>query len=110
MSNQVFKQIIPDVILFDFLKKNCHEKTKCYYIVNKSSYKKADMNKSLIELCNTIKPYYHTSKMNYIVRSLNYNNFLTLIRQICNCNKISYESNIKYDRSNYEIYYYIYFQ
>ena len=58
-----------------------------------------------LEMC---KPYYHISKRKYLERKMSYNNFTTIIRQICNFNKIMYTSQIKYDKSNYNIVYYIY--
>jgi len=54
-------------------------------------------------------PYYHLSKRKYLERKLTYNSFITIIRQICNFNKITYTSQIKYDKSTYDIMYYIYF-
>ena len=39
---------------------------------------------------------------------LTYNSFTTIIRQICKYNQITYTSQIKYDKSTYEIVYYIY--
>ena len=60
----------------------------------------------LIEEC---KPYYHLSKRKYLEKKVTYNSFTTVLRQICNYNKIIYTSQIKYDKSKYEIVYYIYF-
>ena len=53
-------------------------------------------------------PYYHISKRKYLERKLTYNSFITVIRQICNFNKITYTSQLKYDKSTYDITYYIY--
>ena len=39
---------------------------------------------------------------------MNYKNFVTIIRQICKFNLL-FSSNIKYDKSTYEINYNIYF-
>ena len=65
-----------------------------------------DTISNFIEEC---KPYYHLSKRIYLERKLTYNSFVTIIRQICNFNKITYTSQIKYDKSTYDIMYYIYF-
>ena len=54
-------------------------------------------------------PYYHISKRKYLERKLTYNSFVTIIRQICNFNNITYTSQIKYNKSTYDIVYYIYF-
>jgi hypothetical protein len=42
-------------------------------------------------------------------RKMNYNSFVTILRQICNFNKIIYTSQIKYDKSKYDIIYHIFF-
>ena len=57
---------------------------------------------------DSCKPFYHISKQKYLERKLTYNNFTTILRQICNFNKINYTSQIKYDKSTYDIIYYIY--
>ena len=36
--------------------------------------------------------------------------FTTMLRQICNFNRTPFTSQIKYDKSNYEIYYYFFFE
>jgi glycosyltransferase involved in cell wall biosynthesis len=58
-----------------------------------------------IEEC---RPYYHLSKKKYLDTKTTYNSFTTILRQICNFNKIKYVSQIKYDKSKYNIIYYIY--
>ena len=45
----------------------------------------------------------------YITRKMNYKNFITIIRQICKYHHFAFASNIKYDKSSYEITYNIYF-
>ena len=45
----------------------------------------------------------------YIDKTITYNSFMTVVRQICNFNKIIYKNEIKYDRSSYDINYYVYF-
>ena len=54
-------------------------------------------------------PYYHISKRNYLEKKITYNSFTTILRQICNLNKITYTSKIKYDKSKYDIVYCIFF-
>jgi hypothetical protein len=41
-------------------------------------------------------------------KPLNYKSFITIIRQICKFNNIQYQNFIKYEKSSYNIYYYIY--
>ena len=77
--------------------------------MNKASYKKSIFNDKLKNFLEKIESYYHNSKKYYVTRKLNYSKFITIIRQICKHNNILYTSKIKYDKSNYDIIYYIYF-
>ncbi len=109
MTNQIFKSPIPDNILYDFIEKICLFKNKNFYTLSPVSFKKASFLNLLDDFCNSIKIYYYTSKQHYINRELNYSKLITIIRQICKHKKIPITSNIKYDKSKYSIYYYIFF-
>ena len=107
MSAQLFKSIIPKKKLYDLLEIIC-TKTDKNYIINKDAFKKGIFNniiQNFLEECNS---YYHLSKQKYITKKLTYNSFTTVVRQICNSNKIVYTSKIKYNNSTYDIIYYIY--
>lgn len=107
MSIQIFKKQIPNQSLFELFEKNCIKNDK-FYTINTECYKKGIFNNSIplfIEMC---RPYYHLSKQKYLERKLSYNSFITIIRQICKFNKITYTYEIKYDKSKYDIFYYIY--
>jgi hypothetical protein len=108
MSPQIFKNNVPNENLFSLLEAICIKTDKCY-IFNTNSFKKGVFNDSLLEFINECKPYYHLSKQKYLEKKLTYNTFTTILRQICNFNNINYTSQIKYDKSNYEIIYYVYF-
>jgi hypothetical protein len=108
MSLQIFKERIPSHILFDLLEDLCVKNEK-YYIFNNISYKKGIFTEKINDFLNTCKPYYFTSKQKYLDRKITYNKFMTVVRQICNINNIVYTSKIKYDKSLYEIEYYIYY-
>lgn len=111
MSSQIFKQAIPNALLFEFLE-NTSIKTEKKYIFNKIAFKKGSMeeNNTLIEnFLNDCKPYYFASKQKYLDRKVTYNMITTILRQICNHNKITYTSQIKYDKSTYDIEYYIFY-
>lgn len=108
MSKQIFKEIVPKSFLYDLLEMNCI-KTEKYYILNNDSYKKGVYNESIMNFIKMCEPYYHLSKKKYLERKLTYNSFTTIIRQICNSNFVVYSSQIKYNKSKYDIYYYIYF-
>jgi hypothetical protein len=104
---QIFKTVPPAVILFSFLSDICDKTEKCF-IFDKNSYKRAIYNDKITAFLDICKPYYHTSKQTYLDRKLTYNSLITIIRQICNINKIGYASEIKYDKSLHTIVYYIY--
>jgi len=108
MSSQIFKNNIPNQLLIKLLDDIAIKTEKCY-VLNNNSYKKGMFNETIIKFINECIPYYHLSKRKYLERKLTYNSFVTVIRQICNYNKITYTSQIKYDKSTYDIIYYIYF-
>jgi len=107
MNSQIFKNQIPREIIFDLLDKICTKNDK-YYILNKISYKKAEYLQILPAFYETILPAYYISKQFYISRKQNYSSFITIIRQICRLNGINYTSKIIYNKSSYDIVYYIY--
>ena len=107
MTNQIFKNILPIEILIDLLKDIC-SKINDYYTIDINSYKRGIFTNKINEFLEKCKPYYHKSKHKYLERKLTYNNFVTVVRQICNQNKIAYTSKIKYDKSDYNIIYNIY--
>tara|TARA_B100001063_G_C16760792_1_gene555824 strand:+ start:377 stop:706 length:330 start_codon:yes stop_codon:yes gene_type:complete len=109
MTNQIFKNIVPNSLIFNFLDKICLFKHTNHYIIDDSSYKKAIFLNILKSFCDNLKNYYHKSKHHYITRDLNYSKLMTIIRQICKKNKIAITSQIKYDKSKYCINYFIYF-
>ena len=108
MPGQIFKTLIEKEFFFEFLEKNC-VKQKDHYLVNKISFKKALYNNSLNNFCMQIKNNYYKSKQYYVTRKLTYSKFTTIIRQICKSLEIKYESQIKYDKSVYNIVYRIFF-
>jgi len=108
MSLQIFKNKIPNEILFDLLDEIAVKNDK-YYVFNTIAYKKGVFNNKINDFVEKCKPYYRLSKMKYVERKPTYNSITTIIRQICNFNKINFTSQIKYDKSTYDIVYYIYF-
>jgi hypothetical protein len=107
MSSQIFKKQIPSPMLFDLLEKTA-SKTEKRYIFNRNSYKKGLLDNTIVEFLESCKEYYYSSKQKYLEKKLTYNSFVTILRQICNYNKITYTSQIKYCKSEYDIEYYIY--
>jgi len=108
MSSQIFKKLIPNNLLINLLDDIAIKSENCY-VLNNNSFKKGIFNGSINKFIDDCKPYYFISKQKYLERKLSYNTFITIIRQICKHNKITYTSQIKYDRSTYDIIYYIYF-
>ena len=108
MSIQIFKNNVPNKFLFDLLNLICVKNEK-YFLFNNNSFKKGLFNDEIVKFFEMCKPYYHISKQKYLERKVDYNSFTTVLRQICNFNKITYTSQIKYDKSTYDIFYYIYF-
>lgn len=108
MKSQIFKEHISNNILFDLLDKISVKNDK-YYILNKVSYKKGEYINVLAPFFQILLPSYHISKTFYINRKQNYSSFITIIRQICRLNNINYSSKIIYNKSSYDIIYYIYF-
>lgn len=107
MSTQIFKNQIPKALLFDLLDKICLKNEK-HYTFNGVSFKKGTYNSSIQDFLDMCKPYYHLSKRKYLEKKLTYKSFTTVLRQICNHNNITYTSQLKYDKSTYDIIYYIY--
>jgi len=107
MSTQIFKNTIPSEKIFCLLDSLCIKNDK-YYLFNSISFKKGIFTEEINNFVEECRPYYHISKRKYLEKKLTYNSFTTILRQICNFNKILFTSQIKYDKSNYEIIYYIY--
>lgn len=108
MTSQIFKSKYPIQGLFDFLELYSDKKTKYYYFT-KTKFKKGVFENAIRPYCDSLKEYYYLSKQKYLDKKQTYRSFVTIIRQICKYHHISFTSKIKYDKSNYEIVYYIYF-
>lgn len=107
MTKQIIKKDIPSDILINLLN-NITKKQNNYYLINKISFKKAEYLNLLENFTSSLKEFYFASKLFYLDRKCTYSSFLTLVRHICKNNNISYISKIVYDKSSYEIIYYIY--
>ena len=108
MSTQIFKKNVPNELLFTLLDSICAKNEK-HYVLNNESFKRGMFQESISKFFDECNKYYHISKKKYLERKLTYNSFITVLRQICNFNNITYTSQIKYDKSNYDIIYNIYF-
>jgi hypothetical protein len=105
--SQIFKEKIPDTILFELLNKLCI-KNNNYYIFNFESYKKGLYTESIQQFVEICKLYYYNSKKKYLEKKQTYNSFVTILRQICKHNKLTYLSKLVYNKSDYNIDFYIF--
>jgi hypothetical protein len=108
MSTQIFKKNLPNELLFTLLDSICLKNEK-HYTLNIEAFKKGVFKELIQNFINNCTPFYHLSKRKYLEKKLTYNSFTTILRQICNFNKITYTSQIIYDKSTYVIVYYIYY-
>ena len=108
MLKQIFRENIPTEILFNLLEDICL-KTDKYYLIDNNAYKKLQYKKLYENFKNIILPYYQESKKFYVLRELNYNSFVNIVRQICKSNDVMFTSKIKYNESKYNIDYFIYY-
>ncbi len=106
--SQIFRKDVPNQLLLSLLEENA-EICKNYFIVDNVLYKKLQFNNKLQLFLDSLLEYYHLSKQYYLTRQMNYTKFITVIRQLCKINKLSFTSKITYDKSKYNIVYYIYF-
>ncbi len=109
MSSQIFKKAYPKEKLFEFLDLYAEKKNRYFYFT-KISFKKAAYEKAIVPYCNSLTEYYYSSKHKYLDKTQTYRSFITIIRQICKYHHLPFTSKIKYDKSKYEIVYYIYFE
>ena len=104
--SQIFKYDLSLNVLYDFLDNICEVKDN-EYIFKNSSYKKGVMMNYIQPFCTIIEPFYYISKKHYVNKKINYKSLATIIRQICKFKNINIRSNITYNKSTYEIIYYI---
>lgn len=107
MSSQLFKTNVSIDLFTSFLELNCIRHNN-YYLFNNASFKKGLLNDSIEAFIIKIKECYHLSKQKYLTNKRSYNMFTTIIRQICKNHNIVFNSQILYDKSKYEIVYYIF--
>lgn len=108
MTNQIFKKNVPSSFLFDLLEKICF-KTNAYYLIDINAYKKFIFYQLNEDFSKEIIDYYHLSKQFYATRKMTYKSFVNIVRQICKNANIMYTSQMKYNESEYNIDYNIYY-
>ena len=105
MKNQILKE---KIIFFDDFLKGVGTKEKNCICINENHYKKIDYNGQLKEFLEKVKPFYHLSKLHYIENVTQYNNFITILRQISKINDVYFTYKIKYTKSKHYIEYYFF--
>jgi len=108
MSHQIFRKDIPDSLIFKFFENSSCQKNDKYYQIDNIFFKKIIFNNLLESFLKELEDYYHISKKFYLNRKMTYTKFMTIIRQICKKNEIPFTSKILYDKSSYNIIYFIY--
>ncbi len=108
MNCQIFRRPIPVEWMMGLLEKICL-KTDKYYLIDANAYKVLLYNKYHEEFLESIIDYYHASKAYYVTREFTYKSFTNIIRQICKSHAIMYSSAMKYDKSKYNIDFFVYF-
>ena len=106
MTSQIFKQIVPYEHLAEFLKLNCMKEGN-FYVFSKVHFRRALYHERIQPFCEYLTPYYHKSKQYYVTRQMDYRKFTTILRQLCKLHNIPYTSRITYNKSTYDILYYI---
>ena len=114
-KSQLFCKTVPDNILYDFIGKvstlqtsDISGVTRNFYKIDKIIFKKLEFHNLIKNFLEEIKQYYFTNKHYYIERDITYNNFLTIVRQLCKYNNIDFKKEIVYEKDTYSIEYYIF--
>ena len=105
--SQIFKSQVPISVFINFLEIN-GEKKDNKIIFSKATFKKSQLTNTLSTFLDKIKHCYYPSKQMYVERAMSYKNLVTIIRQICKNHHISFNNEIKYSKSKYEIIYTIF--
>lgn len=106
MLSQLFKVEVPYRVLGDFLDNNCEREGK-FHVFSKVCFRKALYHDRIKPFCQNLSQYYHLSKKYYVDRNMDYNRFMTVVRQLCKAHRVPYTSKIVYNKSTYDILYYI---
>jgi len=107
MLYQIFRKQVPIELLMQLLETICL-KTDKYYLIDMNAFKILKYNHLEDEFCNKLMDYYHSSKTHYVTREFTYKSFTNIVRQICKSNAVMFSSKIKFEKSQYNIDYYIY--
>ncbi len=104
----IFVKPIDRQLLFNLLDKICLKKSK-YYVIDRNSYKSMLFTRIHVEFINKLYEYYNPTKHFYLNRDLTYNSFTNIVRQICKNNDIKITSQVRYNKSESNVDFYVYF-
>jgi len=104
---KIFKKHIPISILFGLFDK-IEPSNNNKYMIDKSFFKKCQLNNLITPFLEECSPYYIESQKKYLTKKpFIYKSFITVVRQICKINSIPFYYKIIYFHSEYEIVYFI---
>jgi hypothetical protein len=105
-KNQVLKKNVD--IFRDFVESHFIYENN-YFIFNYLTFKKIIYEGQIEGFLTQLKEYYYKNKYFYIERpNVTYNQFNTILRQICKMNNIHIEIKIKFENSKYSPEYHIF--
>ena len=107
MRHSLFAKEIPLAILWSFLDTVCklHD---TYYLIDKTVFLKMTYDQKQVPFLECLKPFYYKSKHSYLQKEkMDYNAFVTILRQICNFHNHPYTTVKKYNHCEYTICYFI---
>jgi hypothetical protein len=97
---QIIKPGLSIQVLYDLL--GVYIASNKLFVTN-SLYKKVVSNNTNAIFVQTILPFYHKSKQFYCLRTMTYNRWLTILRQLCKYFKLPYTSTVRYHSSTYDM-------
>lgn len=103
----IFKKPVPLEHLFVLLEKICSSSHDEYYLFDRNVYNLMIYRNLHTPFLKLILPYYLLSRQYFVTRDLDYNSFVTIIRQICNIHKHPFKTDKQYDHSEYTIRYFV---
>ncbi len=100
LQSQLFCKKVSFDLIEPYLQKIC---TRCTdtgaYILDETAFSLLMFHGMDTDFINTMRPYYHNSKLNYVDRKLTFKSFSTIVRQICKATGKNISSKIKYFHS-----------
>jgi hypothetical protein len=101
---QIFKTIPPLSILLLFFQQHA-ELNDNHYHFNKTLFKKALFNNAIAPFLLSLEPFYFSSKLFYLHRKIDFNKFISVLRQLSHSLNIPFHKKMSYSNSSYDILY-----